>query len=80
MLPPCFDQVVQIPLCDRWRIHQRLQELMIPSSCPADGSLRVQVNSCIAAILLRSTVMQFVASRQELVDWLERCWEYSADC
>ncbi|GAX45423.1 hypothetical protein NIES4075_64440 [Tolypothrix sp. NIES-4075] len=82
-MPPCSnsdalgDQILQIPLCDRWRIHHRLQELMIKSSCPADGSLRVQVNSCITAILVRSIVMQFVASRHELVHWLERCWNYS---
>ncbi|WP_341531155.1 Asr1405/Asl0597 family protein [Nostoc sp. UHCC 0302] len=81
MLPPCssdaFDQVLQIPLCDRWRIYYRLQELMIPCSCPPDGSLRVQVNNLLEAILIRSILMQFLASRHELVDWLERCWCYS---
>jgi hypothetical protein len=70
------DIVLQIPLCDRWQIYHRLQELMIPCSCPPDGSLRVQVNSCLTAILVRSTVMQFLAPRQELLDWLERCWSY----
>ena len=68
-------QVVKIPRSDRWRIYHRLQELMIPCWCPDDGSLRVEANSGIAAILIRSTVQQFVASRQELVDWLERCWD-----
>ncbi|WP_416233366.1 Asr1405/Asl0597 family protein [Anabaena sp. UHCC 0399] len=70
------DHVLQIPLCDRWQIYHRLQELMIPCSCPPDGSLRVQVNSYLTAILVRSTVMQFLAPRQELLDWLERCWSY----
>jgi hypothetical protein len=84
MLSPCSsdasgDQVLQIPLSDRWRIYHRLQELMIKSSCPPDGSLRVQVNNLQEAILIRSTVMQFLASRHELVDWLERCWNYSAE-
>lgn len=69
------NHVVQVPLSDRWRIYHRLQELMIKSWCPADGSLRVQVNSCLTAILVRSTVLQFTASRQELIDWLERCWQ-----
>jgi hypothetical protein len=68
-------QVVQIPRSDRWLIYHRLQELMIPCWCPDDGSLRVEANNGIAAILVRSTVQQFVASRQELVDWLERCWD-----
>lgn len=68
------EQILQIPLCDRWRISQRLQELKIPCCCHSDGSLRVKVNNLVEAILIRSTVMQFLASRHELIDWLERCW------
>ncbi|MDZ8186485.1 MAG: hypothetical protein RMX96_16755 [Nostoc sp. ChiSLP02] len=71
------EQVLQIPLSDRWRIYHRLQELKIKSSCLPDGSLRVQVNNLLEAILVRSTVMQFLASRHELIEWLERCWQYS---
>jgi hypothetical protein len=74
------NQVLQIPLSDRWLIYHRLQELMIESCCLADGSLRVQVNNLQEAMLIRSTVMQFFASRQELVDWLERCWQESNEC
>ncbi|MEH2332997.1 Asr1405/Asl0597 family protein [Nostoc sp.] len=71
------DQVLQIPLSDRWRIYHRLQELKIKSYCPPDGSLRVQVDNFLEVILIRSTVMQFLASRHELLEWLERCWHYS---
>ncbi|GAX37686.1 Asr1405/Asl0597 family protein [Nodularia sp. NIES-3585] len=71
--PPGY-QVLQIPLCDRWRICQRLQELKIPCCCHSDGSLRVKVNNLLEAILIRSTLMQFLATRHELIDWLERCW------
>ena len=74
------DQVVAVPLCDRWRIHHRLQELMIPCSCPADGSLRVEVNHGIALILVWSTLQQFTASRQDLIDWLDRCWHTHEVC
>lgn len=70
-----LSQVVKVPRSDRWQIYQRLQELMVPCCCPADGSLRVEVNNGIHAILVHSTVKQFVASRHELVDWLERCWD-----
>ncbi|TAF03805.1 MAG: hypothetical protein EAZ77_16700 [Nostocales cyanobacterium] len=73
------EQVLQIPLSDRWQIYHRLQELMIVCSCPMDGSLRVQVNSLQEAILVRSAVMQFLASRCELVEWLETCWSYSIE-
>jgi hypothetical protein len=67
--------VVNVSRIDRWQIYYRLQELMIPCCCPDDGSLRVEVNDSVAAVLVRSTVQQYIASRQELVDWLERCWK-----
>jgi hypothetical protein len=72
-------QVAKINRSDRWRVYRRLQELGIPSWCPEDGSLWIEIDHCIHAILLRSTVQQFVATRQELVDWLERCWETPLD-
>lgn len=69
-----IEQLVSISQCDRWRIYHRLQELMISCSCPTDGSLRVGVRSSVELILVRSIVQQFTAPRQELVQWLERCW------
>jgi hypothetical protein len=71
-------QVVSVPRIDRWRIYYRLQELTIPCWCLDDGSLQVEVQSGVSALLLRSVVQQFVASRSEMVSWLERCWD--ADC
>lgn len=66
---------VNVPQSDRWRIHHRLQELTIPCWCLPDGSLRVDIQHGVAALLLRSVVQQFVASRQEMVAWLDRCWD-----
>lgn len=74
-----ISQVEKVSRCDRWCVYQRLQELMIPCWCPEDGSLWVEIEHGIHAILLRSAVYGAIASRQELVDWLERCWE-TADC
>jgi hypothetical protein len=71
-------QAIQVSRIDRWRIHQRLQELTIPCWCPEDGSLQVRVNTALTAVLVRSVVQQFVASRPELVSWLERCWQAKA--
>ena len=68
------EQILQIPLSDRWQIYYRLQDMMITCSCPPDGSLRVQVNNLQEAILVRSAVRQFLASRGQLVEWLETCW------
>ncbi|MGB3761066.1 MAG: Asr1405/Asl0597 family protein [Rivularia sp. (in: cyanobacteria)] len=78
MLPPhgfnVLHQRVQIPYDQRWQIYHRLQELDIPCCCKSDGSLQVQIDNWIAAILLHSTVIQFTASRRSLINWLERCW------
>ncbi|MBF2014797.1 MAG: hypothetical protein IGS23_06225 [Rivularia sp. T60_A2020_040] len=79
LLPPSSNilyQTVQIPRYQRWQIYHRLQELNIPCSCLSDGTLQVQVNNTIAAILLRSIVIQFTASRPSLINWLERCWQF----
>jgi hypothetical protein len=73
-------QALDIPRSDRWRIYQRLQELTIPCACPADGSLRVDINHGIALVLVRSTMRQFIAPRQELVNWLERCLHTNVVC
>lgn len=76
---PSFTYLIVVPLGDRWRIHQRLQELMIPCWCLPDGSLRADVQHSLAALLLRSVVQQFVASRQERVNWLDRCWDANSN-
>ncbi|MCU0569572.1 MAG: hypothetical protein MUF49_23720 [Oculatellaceae cyanobacterium Prado106] len=69
----CRNQIVDVPQIDRWQVYSRLQELQISCNCPSDGTLRVEVDHAIAILLVRSTVQQFTAPRQELVNWLERC-------
>jgi hypothetical protein len=70
-----ISQVEKVSRCDRWTVYQRLQELMIPCWCPEDGFLWVEIEYVNHAILLRSAVYGAVSSRQDLVNWLERCWE-----
>lgn len=67
-------QVSNISRTDRWMIYRRLQELGISCWCPADGSLWVEIDCAVDVMLLCSTVQQLIASRQELINWLERCW------
>jgi hypothetical protein len=67
-------KIAKINRSDRWSVHRRLQELKIPCWCPEDGTLWVQIDYCINAVLLRSIVQQFTSNRAELTDWLERCW------
>ncbi|ACB49903.1 conserved hypothetical protein [Crocosphaera subtropica ATCC 51142] len=70
-----ISQVEKVSRCDRWSVYQRLQELTIPCWCPEDGSLWVEIEHGLHAILLRSAIYGAIAPRQELVDWLERCWD-----
>ena len=67
-------QVAKLHRSERWIVSRRLQELNIFCWCPEDGTLWVEIDGWIQAILLRSTVQQFASNRSELIDWLERCW------
>lgn len=69
-----ISQVTKIQRSERWIVRRRLQELNITSWCPADGALWIEIDSCLNAILLRSTIQGFVSTRSESIDWLERCW------
>ncbi|MDJ0515440.1 MAG: hypothetical protein QNJ74_03975 [Trichodesmium sp. MO_231.B1] len=73
--PKDLTKIVNLSQIDRWFIQHRLRELMINSWCTDNGELLVEVKNCTDAILLQSTVKQFIAPRTELVDWLERCWK-----
>ncbi|MEM6352328.1 MAG: Asr1405/Asl0597 family protein [Cyanobacteria bacterium P01_D01_bin.14] len=73
-------QIVPVHRSTRWSIHYRLQELSIPSACPADGTLRVDIDYPVSLMLLRSVVQQFTESRQSGINWLERCWQSKITC
>lgn len=77
---PDWGQLVSVHRCDRWSIYHRLQDLNIPCACPADGTLRVEVNHAVALLLVHSIVRQFITPRKETVDWLERCWVAQISC
>jgi hypothetical protein len=66
---------LEVDRIDRWFIYHRLQELMIPSWCLADGSLWVETHHVETAVLVWSVAQQYVNSRSTLVSWLERCWQ-----
>ena len=78
--PLAWGHPIAVPRGNCWAIHRRLQELGIPCSCPADGSLRVEVNHAIALVLVHSVVRQPLNSRTDALDWLERCWETQVSC
>jgi hypothetical protein len=67
--------VSTIDRCDRWQVSQRLQELNIASYCLPDGQLSIDIQHPIDIVQLRSVIQQSTASRADLLDWLERCWQ-----
>jgi len=69
--------IITINRSNRWQVYRRLKELGISCWCPQDGTLWVEIEGCVGATLLRSTVHQFTSSRLELADWLDRCWTTS---
>ncbi|MDX2096679.1 MAG: hypothetical protein SFW36_02800 [Leptolyngbyaceae cyanobacterium bins.59] len=68
-------QQILISRCDRWQFQQRLQDLEIPVDCQEDGSVWVDVSHPVTILQIRSVLQQLTASRQELVDWLNQCWQ-----
>lgn len=72
-------QVIEVSGIDRWQIYRRLQELQIPCQCAAHQPLQVEIHSSNAAIQLWSAIRQVSAPRDELVDWLDRCWYQQTD-
>ncbi len=76
---PSGEHILHLPLEDKWQIYHRLQELMFECHCPPDGSLRVKINGFQEAIIIRSILMQFFASRHQLIAWLESCWSYNPE-
>ncbi|WP_299489281.1 Asr1405/Asl0597 family protein [Acaryochloris sp. IP29b_bin.137] len=65
----------KICLGDRWQAHRRLKELSLNAWCSPNGQLCVEINNDVEAAQVYSVLQQFVASRAELVGWLEQCWE-----
>ncbi|MDC0833260.1 hypothetical protein POG22_09605 [Geitlerinema sp. CS-897] len=74
------EQIISVHRSYRWSIYRRLQELNISCTCPADGTLRVHIDRAIALLLVHSVVQQCLLSRQESLDWLERCWQTQVAC
>lgn len=67
--------IVEVNWSDRWLIYHRLDELSIPCQCKTNQPLRVEITNVTAAIQLWSVTRRLTAPRQDLIDWLKRCWK-----
>lgn len=80
MRPSCHQStvepiIVKVSPGDRRQVHRRFLELSLNAWCSPDGQLRVEINNDVEAAQVHSVIRQFVATRPELINWLERCWQ-----
>ena len=68
-------QIIRVDWSDRWLVYYRLKDLEIECSCRSNHPLKAYPNHPQAAIQIWSVTRQFTANRQELIDWLNQCWE-----
>ena len=66
---------VAIDGANKWEMYHRLQALQIPCQCFIHKPLQVELNSPIAVIHLWSIVQRLTASRAQLVERLNLCWQ-----
>lgn len=68
-------QVIGIQGVERWQVYHRLQELEIKCECRPHKPLEIECNSPQDAIQVWSVLKNLTESRQELLLWLDRCWQ-----
>ncbi|MEM6715010.1 MAG: Asr1405/Asl0597 family protein [Cyanobacteria bacterium P01_C01_bin.147] len=61
----------------RWDVYLRLKEHSIPCTCKHGQPLRVQIHTVGAALRLWSILQTLTASREVMVERLQRCWKKS---
>ncbi|MBZ8181743.1 MAG: hypothetical protein SAL07_17255 [Oscillatoria sp. PMC 1051.18] len=72
---PKLETGVAVNWADRWQVYYRLQDLQIPCRCATNQELQVEVYSPTGAIQLWSVVRNLTASRRDLINWLNCCWQ-----
>ncbi len=68
-------EIVKVAWSDRWQVYHRLKALEIECSCQTDQPLQANLNNPKTAIQIWSVVKQCTANRQELINWLNQCWQ-----
>ena len=66
---------VEIKNTQRWSIYHRLRELEIPCRCSTNQPLQVELERPGEIAQLCFVVKQLTAPRNELIEWLNDCWQ-----
>lgn len=67
--------VLTVKWIDRWDVFYRLRSLDIECQCFTNKPLLVNPHSPTTVAQIWSVARQFSTSRQQLIDWLDNCWE-----
>lgn len=73
------NRILPVKWSYRWDVFRRLQALNIECQCSTNEPLLVDLHSPTTAIQIWSVLRQFSASRGELIDWLDDCWQAKCD-
>ena len=74
-----ISQIVAIDRADNWLIYHRLQQLEISCQYAANKPLRFELKQTKDLIQFWSVLKQFYSTRQELISWLNNCWQSQCD-
>lgn len=69
------NSMISVHWMHKWDVYHRLKALEIDCHCQTNQPLTIDLNTTQTAIQLWSVVKHSSASRQELIDWLNRCWQ-----
>ncbi len=69
------NNIISVQWTHKWDIYHRLQALEIDCHCKSNRPLLIELNSPQTAIQVWSVIKHLSASRQELIGWLNRCWQ-----
>lgn len=74
---PSDSAVIAVKWLDRWQVYHRLQALEIPCTCCYSQPLQISLTPLNAtmAIQVWSVVRQIKEQREELIRFLEQCWQ-----
>jgi|GEM_PF-1837154 len=74
-----FEREIEVKWARRWEVYRRLKSLGIDCQCSTNEPLLVNLNSPMTSIQVWSVVRQSDIKREQLVDWLDGCWNLGCD-
>ncbi len=73
------NSILEVKWSCRWEVFRRLQTLDIKCQCSTNEPLLVYLHSPTTVIQIWSVLRQCGASKSDLVDWLNNCWQVKSD-